>query len=82
MQLADFLRTRRIKPTDFAVTIGVKQPTVSRYIRNERFPSPDMIARIADATGNKVTVKDWYEQAAAHRASKAVASSEQEGVAA
>jgi len=77
MQLAKYLSDKHMKATDFAETIGVKQPTVSRYLRNERFPSPDMIARIYAATGNKVTVKDWYEQAAAHRASKASSTPEQ-----
>lgn len=70
MKLAAYLSKIGIKEPAFAVTIGVAQATVNRYVRGERFPSPEMIARIDAATNHKVTVADWYEQAAAARASK------------
>jgi len=70
MKLETFLATNNKSPGWLAEQIGVKQPTVSRYIRNARFPDPEMIERIAVATRNKVTVADWYAQAAEARASK------------
>jgi len=70
MKLADYLSTTGTKETAFARAIGVSQVTINRYVRNERFPDPEMIDRIYRATDEKVTVADWHEQAAAHRASK------------
>lgn len=71
MKLEKYLSTRKIKQPAFADLLGVSQVTISRYIRDERFPDPEMIGRIATATGNDVTVADWYAQAAEARAKKA-----------
>jgi hypothetical protein len=45
--------------TAFAKKIGVKSwRTVDRYRRFQRFPSPESIARIRDATDGLVTADD------------------------
>ena len=70
MKLADYLAKTGLKETAFAQALKVSQVTINRYVRNERFPDPEMIDRIFKATGKQVTVADWHQQAAAHRASK------------
>lgn len=73
MKLATYLSTKDITETAFAESLDVKQATINRYVRNERFPDPLMIARIAAATKNAVTVADWYEQALEARNAKVAA---------
>lgn len=70
MKLAEYLTTTGLKETAFAQSLGVSQVTINRYVRNERFPDPEMIDRIFVATGKQVTVADWHQQAAERRASK------------
>lgn len=70
MKLATYLSTMGIKETAFAASLGVGQATINRYVRDDRFPSPEMIARIDAATDHQVTVTDWYEQASEARAAK------------
>lgn len=71
MKLAPYLAAIPMTETAFAHSLGVSQVTINRYVRNERFPDPEMIERISIATKRKVTVTDWYQQAAEHRAKEA-----------
>ena len=71
MKLATYLSEHDLTETAFAQSLGVAQVTINRYVRNDRFPDPETIERIAKATKQAVTVTDWYEQAAEHRAAKA-----------
>lgn len=64
MQLKSFLTKHGLTETAFAERLGVSQVTINRYILGKRFPSPEMILRIAAETGGKVKVADWYEQVA------------------
>lgn len=70
MKLASYLTTKPLTQAAFASLINVSQATINRYVSNERFPDPEMIERIAKATGYKVTVADWHEQAVEARKSK------------
>jgi transcriptional regulator with XRE-family HTH domain len=63
MKLATFLTNKPMTQAAFAASLGVSQATINRYVTNERFPDPQMIERIASATGRKVTFADWHEQA-------------------
>lgn len=56
---------RKISHASFGESVGVTQATINRYVRGERFPSPDMIRKIQDATNGSVTVSDWYATEAA-----------------
>ncbi len=67
MKLATYLTETGLTEPAFAQSLKVSQVTINRYVRNERFPDPAMIGRIAEATDNRVTVADWYEQAAEKR---------------
>lgn len=63
MKLATYLANKPMTQAAFAALIKVSQATVNRYVTDERFPDPEMIERIATATGRKVTFADWHEQA-------------------
>jgi len=60
MTLEKFLETKPMTQAAFADLVGVKQATINRYIRSERFPSPEMIRKIEEATNFKVKVMDWF----------------------
>ena len=61
MTLYEYLRTHDLTPTAFAARVGVEPITVSRWIRGERFPRPDMIHRIAVATDGAVQPGDFFQ---------------------
>jgi transcriptional regulator with XRE-family HTH domain len=60
MLLKTYLQNNKITETAFAARLGVSQVTINRYVLGKRFPSPDMIRRIAVETRGKVKVADWY----------------------
>ncbi|WP_173931363.1 helix-turn-helix transcriptional regulator [Chelativorans sp. Marseille-P2723] len=63
MRLKVYLEEHGISGAAFARMIGTHQVNVHRYMHGQRFPSPQIIAKIDRATKGKVTVRDWYEQA-------------------
>lgn len=60
MTLQDFIKANDMTHASFGALVGVAQATINRYVRGERFPSPDMIRKIEAATEGKVCVADWY----------------------
>lgn len=64
MTLAEFLETSKIKPAQFAQTLGVEPSTISRIVNGDRGPSLEMALRIEAATGGKVTPRDLSKDAA------------------
>lgn len=64
MNLKLYLESNHLTEAAFAERLGVSQVTVNRYILDKRFPSPDMIQRIAAVTGGKVKASDWYPRRA------------------
>lgn len=60
MTLNDFLLASNLTEDAFAVRIGVSQPAVHRY-RNGRIPTPDVMQRIVEETGGKVTPNDFFD---------------------
>jgi len=60
MTLDDFLSSKSPKMSHaaFADLIGATQATVSRYVNGDRFPPPETIRRIVQATKGKVTADD------------------------
>lgn len=63
MTLDQYLAETGIRETPFAELIGTTQPTVNR-LRKGQVPSKELMARIYEATGGKVTANDFYGQAA------------------
>ncbi|MEM6259412.1 MAG: helix-turn-helix transcriptional regulator [Planctomycetota bacterium] len=62
MKLSDYLITQQLGPAEFARRIGVGRMSVHRYISGERFPRPDVLARIARETAGQVTPNDFLTQ--------------------
>jgi transcriptional regulator with XRE-family HTH domain len=60
MTLNDFLSNEPTKMSHaaFGKKIGVEQATVTRYLNGERFPPPETIRKIVEATKGKVTAND------------------------
>lgn len=65
MTLKEFFKSQdtKLSHAAFGERIGVTQATINRYVRGDRFPSPEMIRKIQEATDGKVAVADWYEPA-------------------
>lgn len=64
MTLKEYIdaQTPKLSHAAFGAKIGVTQATINRYVRGDRFPSPEMIRKIHDATDGNVKVSDWYLQ--------------------
>lgn len=46
----------------FAARVGVDVKTLYRYLSGERFPTPENLRRIREATGGAVTADDFVDQ--------------------
>ena len=51
----------------FAARVGVDVKTLYRYLSGERFPTPENLRRIREATGGAVTADDFVDQHTAPR---------------
>lgn len=60
MTLSEYLKEAAIARADFARQIGVSPETVRRYIEGERIPDRERMAKIALATGCRVTANDFF----------------------
>lgn len=60
MQLAIYLKRTKISPGAFASAIGVRAPTVYRWLSGDRFPARHL-ARIAQVTRGSVTANDFVD---------------------
>ena len=58
MELKEWLNREGITGAEFAIMIGVKQPTVSRYLNRVRIPEWRVARKIRDATKGEVTLDD------------------------
>jgi transcriptional regulator with XRE-family HTH domain len=61
MDLKTYLTTKKIKVTDFALTIGVARQTVYSYVKKDKVPSKDTMPKILAATGYKVSAESFYD---------------------
>jgi transcriptional regulator with XRE-family HTH domain len=59
MRLDQYLQSTGKSASDFARQVSVGRMTVHRWLKLSRYPRPDMMARIADATGGAVTADDF-----------------------
>lgn len=55
LHLSNYLSDTGKKAAQFASELGVEPSTITRIVRGERRPSPDLAKRISDATGIPVT---------------------------
>jgi transcriptional regulator with XRE-family HTH domain len=63
MKLADYMKAHSISRAEFAERIDVTPEAVRRYLSG-RIPTPKVMAKIALATGCKVTANDFFGIAA------------------
>lgn len=61
MDLRQYLTDCGITIPAFAERIGVAVQTVHRYVAGERFPTPDNLTLIQEATEGTVTANDFAE---------------------
>lgn len=71
MKLADYLAHTGTTAEQFAHEIQVSDVAVYRYMTGSRRPQWDVLARIAKATGGKVTANDFMGSSPARRGSSA-----------
>jgi DNA-binding transcriptional regulator YdaS (Cro superfamily) len=60
----EYLADQQIRPSVFALKIGVPASTVHRWVHGERHPTGYSLSKIEKATGGAVKVKDFYPGAA------------------
>jgi transcriptional regulator with XRE-family HTH domain len=64
MKLSQYLEAQGLSYAAFGRVINVKGETVRRYAIGERVPHKKLMAKIALATGCKVTANDFFGMAA------------------
>lgn len=60
MLLVDWLEKHGVSDANFAELIGKSRIDVFRYKKGRVMPRPDVLARIAEATGGAVQPMDFY----------------------
>jgi DNA-binding transcriptional regulator YdaS (Cro superfamily) len=62
MRLGEFLRSADISQTRFAALIGLRQPSISRYISGTQNPSATTTRKIQSAMQGVVGPGDWVPE--------------------
>jgi len=60
MKLDNFIKTNGMTYEEFAKSISVAPPTVSRYAKGKRKPKDGIMRRINKVTNGQVTANDFY----------------------
>jgi transcriptional regulator with XRE-family HTH domain len=61
MRLYDYIKKQKITVESFANDIGVSQPTIRRYIKRLRIPSPNIMVKIFIVTNGLVQPNDFFD---------------------
>ena len=61
MTLSDYLRKNQLSFTDFGKSIGITSQAVARHSRGERWPRPEIMRRIVNATDGSVMPNDFLD---------------------
>lgn len=64
MKLREYISAQRLTTAEFAKQAGASERAVIKWMRGERIPRPEMMARISAATKGKVTANDFFGTAA------------------
>ena len=59
MTLAEYLRTKGVKPSRFAAEIGVAASTITRILNEDRMPRREVLRKIAAGTKGRVKATDF-----------------------
>jgi transcriptional regulator with XRE-family HTH domain len=63
MKLDDWLKARKLTSAEFARLSGIAgKQAVHKYRHGERFPTPENLRLIHDATDGEVTANDFMDQ--------------------
>ena len=62
MKLADYLEKHDISRTDFAAKIGKQPSYITMVCQGQFWPGRDVMERIVEITGGKVTPNDFLEE--------------------
>lgn len=63
MKLDDWLKAQKLTSAEFARSSGIgNKQAVHKYRHGERFPTPENLRRIHDATKGAVTANDFMDQ--------------------
>lgn len=60
MDLQAYLSETKTTPARFAQIVNVSGAAMSRYLKRQRMPRPDVMERIAIATGGRVQPNDFF----------------------
>ena len=73
MNLGEYLKRSGLALSEFAEKVGVTHASMSRYVSGKRLPRPEILRRIADASGGEVRANDFFADAAEAAPGDAVA---------
>lgn len=62
MKLSEWLKQNRYKGKEFAHMAGISEPFVTFLKKGQRYPSPEVLARITAATNGEVTAADFTKE--------------------
>lgn len=63
MKLSEYLRNKGLSAAGFGRVAGLgSRQLVHKYLSGERFPTPENLRRIREATGGAVTADDFVDQ--------------------
>ena len=63
MKLSDYLRNNGMTAAEFGRVAGLgSRQLVHKYVTGGRFPTPENLRRIREATGGAVTADDFVDQ--------------------
>lgn len=62
MKLAEYLKETGLSVGEFAEMAGVTEQSMSRYLHGRRMPRPDVLRRIARASGGRVLAHDFVDE--------------------
>ena len=65
MTLEEYRKTNRLNRSQMGRVLGVSGMTVCRYETGVRIPTREIMNRIIEETGGKVTPNDFYQEALA-----------------
>ncbi|RCL01038.1 MAG: putative transcriptional regulator/toxin [Candidatus Tokpelaia sp. JSC189] len=59
-KLKSYLINNKLSQAEFGMQIGVSQVAINRYLRGLRFPEPEIVIKIEQATDGIIGPADWY----------------------
>lgn len=61
MRLSQYLAEEDLTLEAFGALVGVSTPTVSRWVRGQKFPRPEHLSKVEHVTHGRVKAADFLE---------------------